>query len=77
MYFQSRFLIPKMTGEPANENKVKAFKKQMESALNSLENVWLESSEKQFLASKEISFADILAACELEQPKMVNQLIIS
>lgn len=77
MYFQSRFLIPKMTGEPANENKVKAFKKQMEGALNSLENVWLESSEKQFLASKEISFADILAACELEQPKMVNQLIIS
>lgn len=66
-----------MTGEPANENKVKAFKKQMEGALNSLENVWLESSEKQFLASKEISFADILAACELEQPKMVNQLIIS
>lgn len=42
----------------------------MESSLNNLENVWLESANRKFLASEEISFADILAACELEQPKM-------
>jgi glutathione S-transferase len=71
MYFQTKFLIPKLSGEPVNENKLKAFKKQMDGALDSLENLWLESADKQFLATKEISFADILAACELEQPKMV------
>lgn len=72
MYFQSKFLIPKLSGEPVNENKLKAFQKQMEGALSSLENIWLESSDKKFLATKEISFADILAACELEQPKMAD-----
>lgn len=74
MYFQSKFLIPKMSGQPVSENKVQAFKKQMEGALTSLENIWLESADKQFIASKEISFADILAACELEQPKMVCRI---
>lgn len=71
MYFQTKFLIPKLSGEPINENKLNAFKKQMEGALDSLENIWLASADKKFLATKEISFADILAACELEQPKMV------
>jgi glutathione S-transferase len=71
MYFQSKFLIPKISGQPPNESKVAAFKKQMENSLDLLENVWLASAEKNFLATKEISFADILAACELEQPKMV------
>lgn len=42
----------------------------MEKSLDTLENVWLNSSDRKFLASEEISFADILAACELEQPKM-------
>lgn len=62
-----------MTGTPASESKVAAAKIHMENTLNLLENVWLESSEKQFLTTKdEISFADILAACELEQPKMAD-----
>lgn len=74
MYFQSKFLIPKITGQPINENKLKAFQKQMEGALDLLETVWLQSADKSFLATKEISFADILAACELEQPKMVNKI---
>lgn len=70
MYFQSKWLIPKLSGEPPNESRVKAFKKLMEQSLDTLENVWLESADKKFLASDEISFADILAACEVEQPKM-------
>lgn len=70
MYFQSKFLIPMLSGKPVNEQRVKSFQKQMESSLDALENIWLESSDKEFLASKEISFADILAACELEQPSM-------
>jgi glutathione S-transferase len=73
MYFQSKFLIPKFSGKPVNEERVKSFKKQMEKSLDSLEDVWLASgTDKKFLATKEISFADILAACELEQPKMAG-----
>lgn len=44
----------------------------MVTTLDSLENVWLESAEKTYLTSNEISFADILAACELEQPRMAE-----
>jgi glutathione S-transferase len=40
---------------------------------DALENIWLENAEeKPFLTAKHITFADILAACELEQPKMGN-----
>ena len=72
MYFQSKWLIPLMTGKPPNESRVKEFKGRMEQTLDLFENVWLESSDKLFLTSNEISFADILAACEIEQPKMAN-----
>lgn len=44
----------------------------MEQTLDLFENVWLESSDKLFLTSNEISFADILAACEMEQPKIAD-----
>jgi glutathione S-transferase len=47
------------------------FKFLMESTLESFENIWLK--EKKFLATDdEISFADILAACEIEQPRMTG-----
>jgi glutathione S-transferase len=72
MYFQSKWLIPMMSGKPVSESKVAMFKSHMEATLDLLENVWLESSDKAFLTTNEISFADILAACELEQPKMAD-----
>ncbi|KAG5684919.1 hypothetical protein PVAND_014127 [Polypedilum vanderplanki] len=72
MYFQTKFLIPIFSGKPVNEERVRSFKKQMENSLDALENIWLQSTEKEFLATKEISFADVLAACELEQPKMAG-----
>lgn len=72
MFFQSKWLIPLMTGKPPVQSKVDLFKGQMEKTLESLENIWLESSDKAFLASNELSFADILAACELEQPRMAD-----
>lgn len=61
-----------MTGKPVDESRVKLFKSNMLQTLDLLENVWLESSDKAFLTTNEISFADILAACELEQPKMAD-----
>lgn len=41
----------------------------MESSLDLLENVWLNDERKKFIASNEVTFADILCACEIEQPK--------
>lgn len=61
-----------MSGKPPVEDRVKLFKSHMEKTLDLLENTWLESAEKPFLTSNEISFADILAACELEQPKIAD-----
>lgn len=72
MYFQSKWLIPLMTGNPPIESNVEMFKARMEQSLDLFDNIWLENTNKPFLASNEISFADILAACELEQPKMAN-----
>ncbi len=40
--------------------------------LNCLLKVWLRGGEKPFLAGEQISVADILAACELEQPSMAG-----
>jgi glutathione S-transferase len=72
LYFQSKWLFPLMTGKPPKESHLKMLQGQMEKTLDSLENIWLESAEKTFLAGNEISFADILAACELEQPKIAD-----
>lgn len=72
MYFQSKWLIPIMSGKPPSESKIAMFQGHMEKALDILENVWLESTEKTFLTTNEISFADILAACELEQPRVAD-----
>jgi glutathione S-transferase len=72
MFFQTKFLIPKFSGNPPDEKKIRAFEKLMHKGLDDLENIWLASSDKDFLATKEISFADILACCELEQPKMAQ-----
>lgn len=72
LYFQSKWLLPLMTGKPPKESTLSMLQGQMEKSLDSLENIWLESAEKSYLAGSEISFADILAACELEQPKMAD-----
>lgn len=72
MYFQSKWLIPLMSGKTASESKVAMFQGHMEKTLDTLENIWLDSSEKAFLATDEISFADVLAACELEQPRVAD-----
>jgi glutathione S-transferase len=40
-----------------------------EMTLNHFENSWLADEKKKFLASNELTFADLLAACEIEQPR--------
>ncbi|XP_076680086.1 glutathione S-transferase theta-1 isoform X3 [Andrena cerasifolii] len=65
MYFQLKYLAPIITGQPAEPAKIKRYETRMEENLDLLENVWLK--DKPFLTGSEISIADILGACEVEQ----------
>lgn len=48
-----------------NPKKVDAAKSIVTKTLDNFENIWLQDPEKPFLATKEISFADLIAACEI------------
>lgn len=56
--------MPKLSGQPVTQEIMK-YEKNMIEVLNVLENVWLK--DKNFLTGSEISIADILGACEVEQ----------
>lgn len=57
--------MPKLNGQPVTQEKIIKYEKNMIEILDVLENVWLK--DKIFLTGSEISIADILGACELEQ----------
>lgn len=65
-----------MEGRPANEKQVARFKKDMLKCLDQIEKVWLDHGKKAFIAGDEISIADLLAACELEQPGSKKLMIL-
>lgn len=70
MFFQIKFLIPMLTGTPADEEKVKKIFKRMITTLDLIENVWLK--DKPYLTGDKISIADLFGACEIEQPRMAG-----
>lgn len=55
-----------MKGRPSNPEKVAQFEGRMIECLDQIENIWLK--DKPFLSGNQISIADILGACEIEQP---------
>lgn len=54
----------------SNEEKVEEYRRQVEQNLNQLEHKWMVPGE--FIVGHQITIADILAACEVEQPKIVG-----
>ncbi|KAG5668173.1 hypothetical protein PVAND_016123 [Polypedilum vanderplanki] len=72
IYFQIKKKIGPFAAisENPNEGALPIFKFLMESTLEAIETLWLRG--KKFLCSDEISFADIIAACEIEQPRMTG-----
>ncbi|XP_006620387.1 glutathione S-transferase theta-3-like [Apis dorsata] len=70
MYFFMKYLMPKLSGQPVTQEKIMKYEKNMIEILNVLENVWLK--DKIFLTGSEISIADILGACEVEQVRIVG-----
>ena len=61
-----------VTQQPPKESSVARFQQGMEKNLEQIENVWLENGNKKYLRGDEISVADIVALCELEQPSIAG-----
>ncbi|XP_063700961.1 glutathione S-transferase theta-1-like [Culicoides brevitarsis] len=70
MLFRLKWITPFITGEKPSPKEVKRYEKIFEQSLNTLENVWLE--EQKFIAGNKITYADILAACDIEQTKIAG-----
>ena len=51
-----------------DEKKIARFQKEMEKCLGEIETVWLDGGKKKFIIGDELTIADLLACCELEQP---------
>lgn len=65
MYFMLSVLEPMRTGEKPNMDQVEQQKRTLIRALNDLENLWLK--DKKYLTGDEVTFADLMAICSLEQ----------
>ncbi|XP_058831676.1 glutathione S-transferase theta-1-like [Topomyia yanbarensis] len=70
-YFQYMWLRPKLMGSKIDPKRAEQFRQQLNSCLDFIEQEYLGGGSK-FLVGDEISVADLLAACEIEQPKMAG-----
>lgn len=70
MYFKTQWMIPRLLKQPPPERS--PYKKHMEDSLDLLEKIWLGDSRKSFLVFDEISIADIMACCDLEQIRITG-----
>lgn len=69
-YFQRKYVMPLRTGVPTKEEHVQQSEERLVGCLEKIEHIWLDGQK--FLAGDEISVADILAACELEQTRIAG-----
>nr|CAH7714310.1 unnamed protein product [Callosobruchus chinensis] len=65
------FGTPMMTGRPPLEKAVQRTRKNLSKALKDFERLFL-SENKKYIVGDQISFADVQAACEIDQLKMVH-----
>ena len=65
-------LIPIMADKPINKEELEKFWTRMNKTLDQIEQIWLDNGKNQYILGDEISVADIVAVCELEQPLMAG-----
>ncbi|KOC58898.1 Glutathione S-transferase theta-1 [Habropoda laboriosa] len=70
LYFRLKYLMPIITGQPTNQEKIMKYEKNLNETLDVLENVWLKDTN--FLVGSKISIADIFGACEVEQVRITG-----
>lgn len=70
MYAKTKYILP-MKGQPANAEQLALFEGIMKNSLDTFENVWLNHSDR-FLFGSEVTIADLLAASEIEQPRIAG-----
>nr|UYI58579.1 glutathione S-transferase 8 [Grapholita molesta] len=71
MFFRVKALDPIITGKAPEPKTLQGYERRMESALNTFEDLWLGRGHR-YVAGDSISVADLLAACEVEQPRMAG-----
>lgn len=69
MYFRVKYLNPVMFGKPADPVSLAGYESRMEAALTEFNEKWLGRGTD-FINGNSPTVADLLAACELEQPRM-------
>lgn len=67
MLFMLKWALPFISGEMPDKREVARYEKLFEQSLDTLEKVWLESQN--FVAGSTVTYADILAACDIEQTR--------
>lgn len=70
LYFWQKWLHPLITGRNPDPKQLAETQKNMETTLDSFENIWLEN--RKYLTGSEINAADVFAACEILQPMMAG-----
>lgn len=75
-YFILKYLKPRTIGfSPDDINVIASAEKQMGKTLDKIENLWLKPGR--FISgTNQLSFADLLAACELEQTSKCKCLVL-
>lgn len=65
-YFQQKWLLPVVNKTPASEYDINLAAKRLDHTIEEFERGFLNSHK--FMVSRNISFADLLAICEIDQP---------
>ncbi|KAJ0176459.1 hypothetical protein K1T71_007638 [Dendrolimus kikuchii] len=71
MYFRVIYMNPILTGSPTDPKSAVGYKKRMISSLEDFNTKWLGRGTD-FIVGNKITVADLIAACELEQPRMAG-----
>ncbi|KAG6444580.1 hypothetical protein O3G_MSEX003456 [Manduca sexta] len=71
MYFRVAYMNPILTGSKLDDKTIENYKRRMLTALEDLDTKWLGRGTE-YIAGDTITVADLVAACELEQPRMAS-----
>lgn len=71
LYFRGKFLEPEFFGKPRDDAKLQRHADRLVVSLQEMEDVFLNRG-KPFLCDNDITVADLLGSCEVEQPRSVG-----